>query len=489
MANKSIKRNYIYNVLYEIFKVITPFITAPYLARVLGADGIGTVSFAESIVSYFVLFATMGIARYGQREISYIQDDRCKRSVAFWNIKILECCTSCIVLVVYFFFAACQENQILYYILSINIIAVFVDVTWFFQGMEEFGKIVVRNLILKIMNILYIFIFVKSREDIVIYALGTALFVFFCDGSLWLYLPKYISKVKIHELNPFKDLAAVISLFIPSVAIQVYTVLDKTMIGIITQSAFENGYYEQAIKISKITLQIVTALGTVMVPRIGFLYSNKKYDDIRKYMYRSYNFVWFLGIPLCFGLIGIADTFVPWFYGEGYSSVIPLLQILSFLILAIGINSITGVQFLIPTKRQNIFTVTVVIGAVVNFSLNMVLIPQFQAVGAAIASVIAEVVIAAVQLIIVRKELSIWQITKLSWKYLIAGGVMYLAVRMVSQIPVNDILVTFAMITIGAVAYFIMLIILQDSFLFTFLNTVFSKIKYKKIIDENSIEF
>lgn len=480
MAGKSIKRNYIYNVLYEIFKIITPFITAPYLSRVLGADGIGTVSFAESIVSYFVLFATMGIAKYGQREISYVQDDTKKRSIAFWNIKVLECCTSFAVLIAYYFFAAHQENQILYMILSFNIIAIFVDVTWFFQGMEEFGKIVVRNLIFKISQILYVFVFVKSKEDIVIYALGLALFVFFCDGSLWTYLPKYITKIKIKELNPFKDLMAVFSLFIPSVAIQVYTVLDKTMIGIITKSAFENGYYEQAIKISKIALQVVTALGTVMVPRIGFLFNNKKYDDIRKYMYRSYNFVWFLGMPLCLGLMGIAETFVPWFYGDGYLGVIPLIQILSLLILAIGINNVTGVQLLIPTKRQNIFTITVVIGAVVNFIMNLLLIPRYQAAGAAIASVAAESVIAIVQLVIVRDELSWWRIIKSSWKYLFSSGIMYVLIRLMSRIEVNEVLLTFVMVSCGALVYFIMLIILHDSFLMVFIKNICARIGYKK---------
>lgn len=145
----------------------------------------------------------------------------------------------------------------------------------------------------------------------------------------------------------------IISLFIPTIAIQIYTVLDKTMIGVITQDSFENGYYELAIKISKMVMAVVTALGTVMIPRIGYHFEQGETQRIRSLMYRGYRFVWFLGVPLCLGMIMVCGNFVPWFFGEGYEQVVPLLQILSFLILAIGINNVTGMQYMIPTKRQN----------------------------------------------------------------------------------------------------------------------------------------
>ena len=198
----------------------------------------------------------------------------------------------------------------------------------------------------------------------------------------------------------------VISLFVPTIAVQVYTVLDKTMIGMITQNDFENGYYEQAVKISKMVMTVVTALGTVMIPRIGFYFEKGDVKEVKRLMYRGYRFVWFLGIPLCLGLIMVSPKFVPWFFGEGYNKVSVLLGILSFLILAIGINNVTGMQYLIPTKRQNIFTLTVLIGAMINFAMNYILIERFAAIGAAIASVTAETVIAIVQLMIVRKEIN-----------------------------------------------------------------------------------
>ena len=163
-SEKSIKKNYIFNLSYQILLLITPLITTPYVSRILGADGIGTVSYAESIVSYFVLFATMGITTYGQREISYVQQSVEKRSAVFWNTKILEFVTSGIMLIVYLIFALFQKNALIYIILSCNIIAVFFDISWFFQGLEEFGKIVLRNVIFKFINIAYIFTVVRTKD-------------------------------------------------------------------------------------------------------------------------------------------------------------------------------------------------------------------------------------------------------------------------------------------------------------------------------------
>ena len=477
MAKKSIKKNYIFNVAYQILTLITPLITAPYLSRVLQPDGVGRVSFVESIVSYFSLVAVMGISTYGQREISYVQDDVNKRSEVFWNTKVLGFCISGITILVYIVFALFQkDNSAIYLILTLNLVANFFDITWFFQGMEDFAKTVTRNAVFKIINIIYIFTFVKSKEDILLYVLGIGLFAALGNLSLWAYLPKYVKKVSLSVLRPFKDFKVVWSLFIPTVAIQIYTVLDKTMIGLITDSSYENGYYEQALKISKMLLALITALGTVMVPRIGYLFENGSKEDIQRYMYRGYRFVWFLGIPLCFGIIMSASNFVPWFLGAGYDKVIPLLQILSLLIIAIGINMVTGNQYLIPTKKQKIYTVTVLIGAFVNFSLNIVLIYYYKSIGAAVASVIAESVIAIIQLIIVRKELSPIQVLKEGIHYFIAGVVMVLALIPITKHLMPSKLNSIIIAASGALIYFTVLLIGKDEFLISNIKIILDKL-------------
>ncbi len=479
MAKKSIKLNYIYNLSYQILLLLTPLITMPYLARALKADGVGTVSFAESIVSYFVLVATLGITTFGQREISYVQDNKAKRSQIFWETKILEAIISLIVIAVYVPFALFQKEQMLYLFLVFNLLAVLFDVVWFFQGLEEFGKIAIRNIFFKIINIIFIFVFVRSKDDAVIYAFGIGFFLFISNLSLWFYLPKYVLKPVWKDIKPFRNLKTVLSLFIPTVAIQVYTVLDKTMIGVITQSAFENGYYEQALKITRTVLTIVTALGTVMIPRIGYHFGRGETNKVNSYMYRGYRFVWFLGIPLCFGLIGVASNLVPWFFGEGYDKVVPLIGVLSFLILSIGINNVTGMQYLIPTKCQNLFTRTVLIGAGVNFIFNYILIRFYRSIGAAIASVAAETTIALVQLYLVRKEFSVRKVFASSWHYLIAGGIMLVLLKIMGMQLSATVVHTAIMVVCGAVVYFAVLFIIRDEFLLTNMKNAVAKIRFK----------
>ena len=471
-TEKSLKRNYLYNLSYQILLLFTPLITTPYISRVLGADGIGRVSYTESIATYFVLFATMGITTYGQREISYVQDNRHKRSIVFWNTKILEFTTSIVALIAYLILSANQEDQSIFIIFSINILAVFFDVTWLFQGLEEFGKIVLRNIFFKALNIIYIFLYVKNATDVVGYAFGLCFFTLISNISLWLYLPKYVDRVSLIRLNPFKDFPIVVSLFIPTIAISIYTVLDKTMIGIITKSSLENGYYEQALKISRMVLTLVTSLGTVMIPRIGFNFENGKTDEVKRLMYNSYRFVWFLGTPLCLGLFMVSSNFVPWFYGDGYDKVTNLLRILALLILAIGINNVTGIQFLIPTKRQNIFTLTVIIGACVNFIMNYILIKSYQSIGAAIASVTAETVIAVIQLVMIRDQINPVRVLKEGINYFIAGLFMSIGLFFLDKRFVPSILHTIILIVLGVIIYFSILIILRDEFLFSNVKNV-----------------
>ena len=460
--------------------LIMPLVVAPYLSRVLQPDGIGRASFVESVVSYFSLVAVMGISTYGQREISYVQNNIEKRSIVFWNTKILGFCTSGITLLFYVAFSLFQkENTVLYLILSLNIVSNFFDITWFFQGIEDFVKTVVRNAVVKIIQILYIFVFVKDKNDLALYVLGIGLFTMLGNLSLWSYLPKYITKVKLSALKPFKDIKVVFSLFVPTVAMQVYTVLDKTMIGVITGDEYENGYYEQAMNISKMLLVLVTALGTVMVPRIGYLFENNETIEIQKYMHRGYKFVWFLGVPMCFGVIMTASNFVPWFFGAGYEKVIPILRILSFLILIIGLSNVTGFQYLIPIKRQNQFTISVVIGAIVNFCLNIVLIYCFKSIGAAIASVAAETVVTVSMFIFVRKELSVRQILKEGRNYYIAGAVMVLILLPALKLFSPSVIHTLVMVAVGAAVYFAVLLIEKDEFFISNTASLFNQMKNK----------
>ncbi|MFI3213075.1 MAG: flippase [Eubacteriales bacterium] len=480
MSTKSIKKNYLFNTVYQILSLLTPLLTTPYISRVLGPEAIGEYSFTSSIVSYFCLFAVMGSGIYGQREISYVSNDKEKRSKVFWEVLCIRFVTTSIMLIIYGIFIYVQESRLLYAIQAITMLTIITDITWLFLGMEEFGKIVMRNVGLKIANILFIFIAIHEQEDLWLYVFGMCLFSFINAIVLWGYLPKYIKPPVLKKLEIKKHLKPIWLLFIPTIAIQIYTVLDKTMIGIFAVSSAENGFYEQALKLSKIMLTLVTSLGTVVIPRIGFLFADGQKEKVNHLMYRSYQFVWFLGIPIYLGVVGVAKNMVPWFYGAGYDKVVYLLYILGFLILAIGINNVTGMQYMIPTKRHNLFTITVCIGAIINFIFNLILIPRFYSIGAAISSVLAESVIAIVQLYIVRKEFQIQRILKLSWNYIIAGSIMLGTLLAIERQLEPSMINTGILVVCGASVYFIILIVLKDSFFIENTNKVFRKKLLKK---------
>lgn len=481
MTGKSVRKNYFFNLAYQGMLLVVPLIVTPYVARVLGADGTGTYSYILSVVSYFVIFATLGTITFGQREISYVQSDIKERTTVFWETFLFRITTTIAALIAYFVFCLFQNDTItLYIIFILNILAVVTDISWFFQGLEEFGKIIVRNAVFKIINIIFIFVFIKSRDDLELYTFGMCFIPMIGNLLLWASLPKFICKVEFKGLKPFRKTREIISLFIPTIAIQVYTVLDKTMIGIITKDSYQNGYYDQSEKLAKMALTVVTSLGIVLIPRIGAYFAQNRHKEIQKYMYRSYRFVWMLGLPLCFGLIGIASNLIPWFLGPGYDQSISILRVLSLLIIAIGINNVTGMQYLIPTKRQNTFTLTVCIGAGANLICNIVFITLWGAMGAALATVLAETIIAIVQIVIVRNELKPAHIVRLCIKYVFAASLMLIILFVESSVLKPSIVNTIAMIVSGTVSYFLMLIILRDSFLLDNTNRVLVKLHIRK---------
>lgn len=463
--NKSIKLNYIYNVSYQILTMITPLITAPYLARVLNADGLGAYSYTASIVTYFLMFAALGTINYGNREISYLQTNRKERSKVFWEIELLSITSvlTCVAAYLVFTFVSHSEYRGLFLVQLASLLAVAADITWLLQGLEEFGKVVGRNMVFKIINIAFIFLAVRSEKDLLIYIGGMCFIEFIGNASIWFYLPKFVDLPKFRELHPFRHLKPTVALFVPTIASTIYINLDKTMLQQISGDITENGYYDQAFKIYKLVLAVVTALGAVMIPRIGKCFSENKTDEMKGLLYRSYQFIWFLGFPLCFGLMGISRNFCPWFFGPGWEKVPYILMIQSLLLPIIGISNVTGVQYLITTKRENLLTRSVCIGAVANLILNLIFIPFFFSYGAAIASVISELLITIIQLWYVRNELSIKKILSLSLKYLFASLVMLAVLIGLNLIFPVGILYTITMVAIGGAIYVLLLFIMKDS--------------------------
>ena len=238
-----------------------------------------------------------------------------------------------------------------------------------------------------------------------------------------------------------------------------------------------HSHYEQAEKVVKLSLTIVTSLGTVMLPRIAYAYAHKDYKTIKANMMRSYRFVWFLTMPMFFGFIAISNNFVPWFFGPGYDKVVPLMQILSGLVIAIGLSNVTGIQYMLPTNQQNKLTLTVVCGAIVNFALNLFLIPMLQSIGAAIASLIAEITVTAVQFYMIRDVFSIFQIFYLASRYFVSGIIMLIIIWLIGHTVSPTIIHTFIIIGIGGILYFGLLFLFKDDMLLIAIDKIQKKMR------------
>lgn len=480
MMKKNVIKNYIFNASYQVLALIVPLITTPYISRVLRADGIGVYSYTYSIVSYFTLCAILGTATYGNRIFGILQDKPEERTQRFWDVFLLRVITSSIALAIYLGYAFwIAQNRWIAIIQSIYIVAVMFDITWYFQGLEEFKKIAIRNYIVKIINVIYVFVFVNSSQDLWKYVFGLAFLTLVGNLSIWVYLPKYTVKLKRYKPHPFQDISTIIQLFIPSVAIQIYAMLDKSMIGWFSPTSFENGYYEQSEKIVKMCLMLVTSLSTVMIPRISKAFAEKRNEDLLDSIYSSYNFVWFLSVPLMFGIIGIAPLLVPVFFGVGYEKIEVLLPIFSILFVVMGLNSTTGSQYFITTGQQKIYTERIIIGGVVNVVLNLLLIPRFYSIGAAIGSIVGEVVITITEFLYIHKnkQFDVLRVFRLSYKYLIAGILMLVYLLTVRMLVSPSVISLVATIPSAAFLYFIVLLLQREKFVLQGLSIIKNKMR------------
>lgn len=475
----SLKTNYLLNILNQALSVSLSVFTAPYLSRVLEADGIGEIAFTTSVVSYFSLFAVLGTAASGQREVSYAQDDRKKRSNIFWNHEALSLLTSFFCLIVYGVWIVLfgKRFRLLYAILSLQIIGNAFDITWLFSGMENFAQIVRFSVIFKFINFVSIFLFIHTRDDIYKYVFLLQAFSLVNFIAYWRYLPQYVDRPVVRGLKPLKCVPNAVSLFVPTIAASVYTMMDKMMIGLFSNATYENGYYEQSQKIPTFALSIITSLAAVVMPRLGFCSEKGDVQQIQAYMKKSFHFVWMLGFPICMGLVAVSDNLVPWFFGEGYDKVKVLMKINAFLVLAIGINRTAGSQYMLPLKKQKMLTWSILVGAGCNLALNSILIPKYFSIGAAAASVFAEFTIGFTQLYMLRKELPVKDILFCSKNYMVASIIMMAMLNMIRKNMQASIWNTCILIFAGSSIYFAVLFILRDAFFCSYLKYYKEKVR------------
>lgn len=464
----SIKKNFIFSTAYQVLTLIAPLITAPYISRVLGAGGVGVVSYTTSIQMYFSLFAGLGTASYGMREIARNRNDVYKRSRIFWEIELLTIVTSAACLSIWGVWVALNSEYRIYYIvLTLGILAAMLDISWLYSGMEQFEYIVLPNSLLKILSIIALFVFVRNKDDAVVYLLINMLSIFLGNAAMWFGLKTFVKKVSFKELKIWPHFKETVIYFVPTIATSIYTVLDKTLIGLITHDSEECGFYEQATKIINMSKVITfTAINNVMCSRISYLFAKNQYDEIKQHIANSMEYIMFLGFGIMFGIIGVSEHFVPVFFGSGYDKTILLLNVLSPMVVIVGISNCLGSQYYTPVGKRATSAKFLIAGAIVNLFLNILMIPKLEALGASIASLISEIIISALYLSNCGGYTKIGTLIKISWKKILAGLVMLAALKYIGQfIVINELITLCVQIIAGVAIYIIVLFVLSDKWL------------------------
>ncbi|WP_207748119.1 flippase [Clostridium thermobutyricum] len=458
-----LKKNIIYNFLYQILNLILPIITIPYVSRILGANKLGEYSYTFAITQYFVLIGMLGISIYGNRQVAYLKEDKEKLSKEFWSIYLLQFIMNIISFSLYFIIFVIVNNRTnsLYIIQSIIILTSLFDISWFFIGYQHMKEVVIRNVLVKLVGVLFILAFVKNSNDLNLYAIIIAGSNLLGQIVMWLNLKGKIKLYFPNKAEIFKHLRPSSKLFISQLAIQIYILLDKTMLGLYSDS-FQVGIYDGAQKTIKITLTIVTSLGVVIMPKISELYSKNNIHDIKILIYKVFRMVNLIAFPIMFGLISISDIFSIWFYGEGFSGVNTLLKLGAIIIVFISWSNILGMQIMIPMGKEKHFTRSVLFGAITNLILNLFLIRAFKAYGAMVSSIAAEGVVTCIQLYFLRDFIDIKKLINIAKKPLVGSLSMYFLLELFKIINLQNFSGIVILIIIGASVYSISLYLLKE---------------------------
>ncbi len=423
----SLKKNIGYNFAYQLLILVLPLVTAPYLARVIGAAGVGTYSYSYSIATYFVYFIKMGLDNYGNRAIAACQDDPDERSRVFWSIYAMQ--AGCFLLAGSCYVCYClafSGNIVVALLQGLYVLSALFDINWFFFGMEQFKLTVIRNTIVKTVTVALVFILVKDSGDTNVYIAIMSAGFLVSQMVLWPFLRKYIHFARPSVPDIVVHIKPNLVLFVPVIAISIYNILSKIILGYMAGEE-QVGYFENAVKITSVPIAFVAAIGTVMLPRTSALLAKGKVELARAHTDKTLVAVMAFTAVAAFGIPMISYPFTLLFYGPGFDTSAEVLIVLCATVPLLGFGNVIRTQYLIPAKCDSVFLWSAVCGAVANFSVNIALIPVLGAVGSAFASVAAEVAVLVYQVVRVRKEIPLARYCGYAAAFLTAGGLMALA--------------------------------------------------------------
>lgn len=482
MRTQSLKTNFIFNLINVISSLLFPLITFPYVSRVIMPNGIGQVQFFQSIINYIILFTSIGIPTYAIREVAKVRDNKKEMSKTSVEILLLHFILTIIgyfiVGIISITYSKVQEDLWLFFILSGSIAFTAIGCNWFYSGIEEFKYITIRGLIVKIVCVILLFIFVKTKYDLVFYAIYCVLGTVGNNVINFVRLGKYIDlfSFRIKELQLFRHLKPAMHVFVLNLVVSIYVNLDTVMLGVLSDAA-SVGYYTAATRLSHMLVTLVISLGTVLLPRLSNLIKNSQYDEFKRLSQKSYNFILCMSLPLTFGVILISRPLLLLFSGEAFIPAVSTLRLMIPITIIIGLSNLIGMQILYPQDKINLVIVCTSIGAAINFVMNLCLIPILQQDGAAISTLTAEIAVSLSMFVLGRKYLPFDVINIDVIKYIVATTIMF-AVGFVIRQFVDNIFVELTLIIISCfIIYFTTLLVFKASLAIDILSVVRKKVK------------
>ena len=450
----STRKNTLYNMAYRLFSILLPLVTAPWLSRAVGTEGVGLYGYAWAISYTFCLVGLLGLENYGPRAIAQSKDDPSALNRTFsaiWKMQLLVAGLTLLVWCGYVAFVAGEERQLAFH-LTLMSVSCLVNVDWCLMGLDQFKPIALRNTAVKLLAAAAVFVFVRKPEGLWIYAFVWSLSTFIGCTSCFASLRGKVKFVSVPWKEALVHLKPCAVLSISVIAVSVYRQMSKVMIGALSDM-HQTGLYENADKIILCLAGFISAIGTVMLPKVSHMTAQGRMEDVKKHIDASMDLVMCMVCALGFGLASVAREFAPLFFGADFADSGVLMIPLSMTLLTIGFANVIRTQWVLPQKRDGIFVKSVLTGAVVNVALNALLIPQFGAMGAVAATLAAEFSVPAVQFVILRRELPYLRYLTYALSYAVIGAVMFGAVRLTAGLAISGWLGVMVQVAVGGTVY------------------------------------
>ena len=451
----STRKNAGYNVAYRMFSVLLPLVIAPYLSRVAGTDGVGLYSKAWSISYIFCLVGMLGLNDYGVRTIAQVRDDREELDRTFssiWQMQLIVAGATLLAWFGYVFLAAGEERTIAFSLTMMSV-SCLCSFDWCLMGLDQFKQIALRNTAVKCIATACVFLFVRSKADLWIYGLAWSLSTLLGNLSCAATLKGKVSYRRTSLRDSLRHLKPCAVLFISVMAVSIYRTMDKVMVSVIA-GVDENGLYENAEKVIYCLSGFISAIGTVMMPKVAHMQKMGETEKIARHIDRSMDLVICMVSAMAFGVAAVADRFAPLFYGEDFRYSGMLMIPLAFTLIMIGFANVIRTQVVLPQKRDSIFVRSVCCGAVVNLIANACLIPSMKSMGAVVGTLAAEMTVPVVQFVILRKELPYGRYMRHVAAYAVIGGIMLLCVRGIGKLLPAETWVNLGIQTAAGIAVY-----------------------------------